>query len=883
MRRERFGANGIRSLRGKEKPMSQGVAGSGVFGACGVRRTAVAFAVGAFAWLGAVPALRAVVIPQSPDPQLAPRVKVDERLRLAPRVELVDRVRDEMSPRAVAAWDAFRARGRGPWQAYVNRGSGLVEIAEGAGEPWVPGRGNDLALHDVASFLNGQGRPDIAALEARARAFLPDVEAMLGSESRLLLRNEGSGPVSDYLWYLDFDVYTIDGLPIDNARVFFRVNHGNLVQFGADGLPPADVEAPPATLTADQALAVLADYVGGLVPGRDWLWDRGTELAVVVNRAPGNAPVAAGRGLGLARVWQFGFVREGRHETWRGRVDATTGEVLELRDTNQYAQITGGVWPNAWRVDNVKQEQVVSGWPFTKVSPLDAVSNSSGIYLWDGNTQTASHAGNPFISISDACGSSSLASDGSGNIAWGAIAAAATPGDCQTPGTGGAGNTASARQQSYHVNRIMEKGRTYLTSNAWLQSQVLANVNINSTCNAFWNGTSINFYRSGSGCGNTGEDIAIALHEWGHGLDSNDGNGGSLDNGTGETYGDFTAALQTRDSCIGWGFRLSNNKCGGYGNACTVCDGVRDIDWGRHVTKQPWTVANFTQTSCPNHQSYVGPCGNKEGHCESYVSSGALFDLAAYDLHGGCSTRSATYPDYNCPGGGGPYTAAGAWQVVDRLWYLSRPTANKAFTCNTGGTYTSNGCNAGSNWKTMRLADDDDGNLANGTPHSCVMAAAFGRHGIACTTDTAWDVCFTGCTPPVAPTLDPPAAGNNLLTLAWSGVSAPDVVDVYRNEVGCNAGFTKVANDVAGSGWVDGDVANGTTYYYQLVAHPPGGEACASVPSSCQSGTPAASPSAIYVPGSARLTAQPVNPDGDRFVDNCESGVVSFDVYNDGD
>ena len=66
-------------------------------------------------------------------------------------------------------------------------------------------------------------------------------------------------------------------------------------------------------------------------------------------------------------------------------------------------------------------------------------------------------------------------------------------------------------------------------------------------------------------------------------MDSNDGNGSSTDNGTGETYGDFSGALQTLNSCLGNG--ILGSVCGGYGNPCVAggCDGVRDIDWGRHT------------------------------------------------------------------------------------------------------------------------------------------------------------------------------------------------------------------------------------------------------------------------------------------------------------
>ena len=61
------------------------------------------------------------------------------------------------------------------------------------------------------------------------------------------------------------------------------------------------------------------------------------------------------------------------------------------------------------------------------------------------------------------------------------------------------------------MNKIAELARGYLPTNAWLQSRLTSNVNLNQTCNAFWSpaaGT-INFYRSGGGCRNTGEIAGV--------------------------------------------------------------------------------------------------------------------------------------------------------------------------------------------------------------------------------------------------------------------------------------------------------------------------------------------------------------------------------------
>ncbi len=125
--------------------------------------------------------------------------------------------------------------------------------------------------------------------------------------------------------------------------------------------------------------------------------------------------------------------------------------------------------------------------------------------------------------MSDNCGSISLANTTDGNLAFGASAGT----DCVTPGVGGAGNTHASRSGFYHLTRINQKARTFFPSNTWLQGKVTANMNIVATCNASWNGTSLNFYRSGGGCSNTGEIAAVFLHEWGHGMDTNTGGAAS--------------------------------------------------------------------------------------------------------------------------------------------------------------------------------------------------------------------------------------------------------------------------------------------------------------------------------------------------------------------
>ena len=92
--------------------------------------------------------------------------------------------------------------------------------------------------------------------------------------------------------------------------------------------------------------------------------------------------------------------------TWRARVDAATGEVLELSDINDYAaaQVTGGTYLNSPTTGS----EVVRPAPFANVS-TGGFTNSAGIYNWTSGTVTSTLAGQ-YVQITDSCGAISQAS-----------------------------------------------------------------------------------------------------------------------------------------------------------------------------------------------------------------------------------------------------------------------------------------------------------------------------------------------------------------------------------------------------------------------------------------------------------------------------------------
>jgi hypothetical protein len=135
-------------------------------------------------------------------------------------------------------------------------------------------------------------------------------------------------------------------------------------------------------------------------------------------------------------------------------------------------------------------------------------------------------------------------------------------------------------------------------------------------------------------------------------------------------------------------------------------------------------------------------------------------------------------------------------------------------------------------------ADDDDGNIANGTPHMTALHAAFDRHGIACSTPAPQNSgCAGGPTGAASLTATP---GDNSVALSWTAVPGATGYWVYRSEghAGCNFGKTRIA-DVATLSFTDTEVANGREYYYNVVAHG-AAQACFGPVSNCASVTPQA-------------------------------------------
>ena len=660
-----------------------------------------------------------------------------------PALEATQQLRESMSRPAAAD---FLKRNPGTWEMRWDRRADRPNLIQGSGVPLIPGRGNKLDLGKLG--LPATEQVDLAVAEARVLDFVAANRELLktdGLEFQLDTQASTGYGEGNTHWFIEL-AQSKNGVRVQGANLFFRISNGNIVQFGSNLVAPVAIDTIPVSAREKAFELAYAELDLPAVARGFTMVERGELLLLpyAADNAGAGEDFRGTDGAGYAHrlAWRFVFRVGGDKATYQVLADAKTNRVIEVRDLNLSvnATVDGGVFLGV----NTGPETIVP-LPFAAVTNSTAkVTDALGIYDYAGGSATTTLDGK-YFKMSDACGSISLANSTDGNLHLGTD----TGTDCgSTSAPGGAGNTRASRTGFYYLTKINRKAATFLPGNSWIAGKVTANMNVNDVCNANWNGSVMNFFKSGTHpsnaaitCANTGELPAVFLHEWGHGMDQNSG-GAASENGTGEAVGDTFAFLETKLACIGPGFFTGQNGC--Y-NCDASCTGVRDLNafstLGARTVAKPSTItadngANCDRLACPYLANgifpYQGPMGY-EGHCESYIAGSANWDLAQALV--------------------AQYGATAGYAQMDKIWYGSLTPSKSAYRINSGGKCSTaasvDGCGA-TNWYTVYLAaDDDNGNLADGTPNACRIWDAFNAHGIACGTRPA---CSGGGTnvPPTA-------------------------------------------------------------------------------------------------------------------------------------
>ena len=227
----------------------------------------------------------------------------------------------------------------------------------------------------------------------------------------------------------------------------------------------------------------------------------------------------------------------------------------------------------------------------------------------------------------------------------------------------------------YHTNLVHDYMKSKFPTFTTMDIPLLTRIDrTDGNCNAFYNGTSINFYTTAGGCNALSQVNTVIYHEYGHGISNDfwDTNGSSFDNGgMGEGYSDVWSMCITKNPVVGEGFYVNQ-----------PASFIRRYDINPKVYPQ----------------DLVG-----QVHADGEIIAGAWWDFAvnlssSMPLSNAVDTMSDIYAASQFGLATGPDGTEGQVYydiLIDALQY-----------------------------------DDDNNNLNDGTPHFLPIVQAFAKHGI---------------------------------------------------------------------------------------------------------------------------------------------------------
>jgi hypothetical protein len=740
-------------------------------------------------------------------------VFISPELRLPVPLTDLDTIRGATQ---AAALERFRAEHGRIWKLWLDERRNAAGLLTGGAIPFIPGAANDLKWADFAPAPCGrQACIPPEKMEQLTRGFLVKYRDLLGVDpGELELVRENLGPV-EHMYFVSYR-QVVDGLPVEGSTVNFRINGGNLIQVATENVAPVIISTTP-EIGPEVALEAVTRHVGDFPSSLDTIVDRGSLVLLPCTRRGMDPDAFAGppgTGYGHILAYRVAFRREGVSEHWEAYVDAHSGELIAFLDAVKYGVARGAVYPADGHVNPAYRV-----FAFAHLSD-GTYTNAAGYF--PGDTATLDFEQGKYVHIADTCGPTTLTTtDGDADFGQSIGMDCGVP----SPNPGGGGNTWSSKVQMYHLTAINIKARSYYPTHPWLNNNyMIANVNGAAWCNAIDTCPGVCFYKTDPPCWNLGEIPGITLHEWSHWWDDLDGSGSTSP--PLETRCDWTAALMIRESCTarGAGFTFC-----GYGDPCPNCDGVREADYWRHTSQQPWKASTHTSWGPCTGGGYFAPCGG-EDHCESGMATQALWDMVK-----GPAPSAGPQGDFFLECGlDGP----SGWFLMDRLWWTSHLNLSNMYSCT---SWVTNGCNANGLYTLFMAIDDDGDGTGNGTPHAHGIFHALNRHEIACGTDASaenQDHANTACPTLVQPQNVQTLALSNRVDLSWDAVPGATRYDVYRNDGGCEWAFMRIAQPT-GTTYSDAPVANDFTYYYRVQPVVAGGGCSAYGPvSECVPGTP---------------------------------------------
>ena len=450
-----------------------------------------------------------------------------------------------------AAWQSFLSGPGAGWMVRFDEKTGTVYRA------WGPG----IALGDLSSTADA-GQALLGLLSRH-----PD---LLGVPvDHLALGTSGYDAESD-TWHILLDrivpspaLGVVAEAPIKVYRggVQAVIKQGRLIMFSLQTHPDADAVDPIPTLSRDEALEIAV--AEGPAPQASHTYRSG-DLVVL--------PELQGSGIGYRLCYEIRSRTEAPLGEWVSYVDAHTGELINVHNEIRFFSGTITGEHDTRTVNGDMSVSALASVTVDSTSGSRAYTNASGAFSVTGDAGTVTLTG-PDINVQNQ---------------QGANGALYVTGD-------GVFTEASATLAEIDTLVFLTDVRNWADvyaphiNSSW--TRITSNVNLSSTCNAYFDGD-VNFYRSGGGCNNTGRIADVNYHEWGHGFHYYNLLSGSFDGSISEGVGDSISFFLTGDATIAPYFSTGGS-------------GIREVSSNR-VYPDDWTG---------------------EVHADGLIFAGAVWDL----------------------------------------------------------------------------------------------------------------------------------------------------------------------------------------------------------------------------------------------------------------
>lgn len=529
------------------------------------------------------------------------------------------------------------------WQTYVagDLAGWHVQFDEYTGLPWQawgPGievgdlstaADVDSALRDVWARNPGLVGVDPANLAMGRATYLADRNAWVVHYDQLL--NGSPFPAEANLrgTEADFEHFVShDRIAVWRGGVDISIQHGRVTRISVATYPQAAAQAPVVSATD----AVRAATTQGPASSDAHTVD-GAALVVV--------PETTANGLEYRTAWMIHSRTFGPLPgEWVSMVDAQTGELFNVHNQIRYLDGTISARHDTRTVDGNTSDSPLADLRVYGTSGGSNYTDATGTFSVSGDAFANLNEGRNFDVRNDAGREASYA--------WSSSSALWTSADA----------TQAELDTFIFLTGVRNWALLHADDIGIVEDKMRANVNLSSTCNAYYDGT-VNFFQSGGGCNNTGRIKDVIFHEWGHGMHYYAAGTEWIDGSISEGVADVVASLETNDSIMAPYFNTNGS-------------GIRDL--------------------APNRRYPENVVG--EVHEDGLIYAGAVWDWwKLAETHMSADDAKSVVSDV----------------IVDSM--VANPSLADVF------------------WITV-AADDDDGNLDNGTPNLCDLIEAFDAHGL---------------------------------------------------------------------------------------------------------------------------------------------------------